>query len=121
MDTNSSTGKPYDLTMINAMCDGNTQFLEKLLLVFADNIVKDTQEMKVAASAGNWTEVAQLAHKMKSSLGHFKVDSLKDTIRGLEHPGNTDVNTLNTYVADFENVINAVITNLKQEFPQVFN
>jgi HPt (histidine-containing phosphotransfer) domain-containing protein len=121
MDNNNGNGKPYDLTMINAMCDGNTPFLEKLLQVFVDNIAQDTRAIKEAAGEGNWAEVGQLAHKMKSSLAHFKVDSLKDTIRGLEHPGNTDTQTLNTYVADFEIVINDVLTNLKQEFPAVFN
>jgi len=116
-----TNSKPYDLTTILAICDNNQPFLEKLLVVFADNVALDMQTLKQAASAGNWYEVGQLAHKMKSSLTHFGVNSLKDTISKLEHYGNSDAATLNLLVAEFDSVVSEVLVQLKQEFPTVLN
>lgn len=121
METTGTTNKPYDLTAIKAMCDNNISFLNKLLVVFTDNLAIDLNAMKEAASVNNWPEVGQMAHKMKSSLMHFGVVSLKDTIAGLEHYGNSSEQALNGLVIEFESVVNSVIIHLKQEFPDVFN
>jgi len=117
----SSTEKLYDLTTIHAISDKNPQFLEKLLLVFADNVSADIKLLKEAAADGNWGEVSSLAHKMKPSLHHFGVNSLKDVILSLEHPKNFDLSHFTFLVAELDHVISEVLLGLKNDFPHLFN
>jgi HPt (histidine-containing phosphotransfer) domain-containing protein len=121
MDTNKNAGKPYDLSSIFAISEDNPGFLAKLILVFSDNISNDILLINEAAKAGRWEEVGQLAHKMKPSLKHFGVSSLVDVIANLEHQTNTDPQHLNSLVNELNNVLNAVLSGLRNEFPEVFN
>jgi len=116
-----SYNKPYDLAMIYAISDNNQEFFEQLISVFADTISKDNELLKETAVKGDWREVGQLAHKMKSSIGHFQVDVLKDTILQLEHYQNSSPDQLNAHVRELDRVINEVLANLKAEFPEIFN
>jgi hypothetical protein len=117
----SSTDKLYDLTTIYAISDNNPQFLEKLLLIFADNVNSDLQLLKQAANAGDWHEVGQLAHKMKPSLNHFGVTCVKDVILGLEHSENYEYRHITFLISELERVISEVLLGLKTEFPVIFN
>ena len=116
-----STNKPYDLAMIYAISDNNKEFFEQLISVFADTISKDNELLKETAAKGDWREVGQLAHKMKSSTAHFQVDAVKDTILQLEHYQNSNPAELNAHVQELDRVINDVLSNLKAEFPEIFN
>lgn len=117
----SSTEKLYDLTTIYAISDKNPQFLEKLLQVFADNVAADLKQLNAAADEGNWEEVSSLAHKMKPSLNHFGVNSLKDVVLSLEHPGNFNLNHFTSLVSELDRVVKEVLSGLKNDFPNVFN
>jgi HPt (histidine-containing phosphotransfer) domain-containing protein len=115
------TDKPYDLTTIHAISDNNPEFLNQLLIVFTDTVSKDINTLKQAADNNNWTEVGQVAHKIKPSLSHFGVTSLTDTIRGLEHNSGGDPQNLRLLVDKIVAVMEQVIAGLKHEFPDVFN
>jgi HPt (histidine-containing phosphotransfer) domain-containing protein len=121
MDTNENAGKPYDLTSIFAITEDNPGFLTKLILVFTDNISNDILLINEAAKAGKWEEVGQLAHKMKPSLKHFGVTSLVEVIADLEHQTSANAQHLTSLVNELNTVLNAVISGLKSEFPEVFN
>jgi len=111
--------KPYDLTTIYAISDGNTEFLNQLLVVFTDSLGLDINIMKQAAANNNWTEVGQIAHKIKPSLSHFEITSVADAIRGLEHNNGSDPENLSLLVNKLTTVLEAVIAGLKNEFPDV--
>lgn len=115
-----SANKPYDLTTIYAISDNNPEFLEKLLIVFTNAVSADIIALKAAADSNNWPEVGQLAHKIKPSLSHFGITSLTDVIRGLEHNTGTDTAYLKAMVNQLDNVMDNVLTGLKEEFPAVF-
>lgn len=115
----SYDNKPYDLTEIKAMCDDNTSFLERLVAVFVETLQTELNNVKQSAAAGDWETVGKAAHKIKPSLIHFSITSLKEPVAGLEHYQNTDTAQLNAWVAKLEEVINDVLVNLKQEFPNV--
>jgi HPt (histidine-containing phosphotransfer) domain-containing protein len=121
MDTNNTNNKPYDLTTIYAISDDNAEFLEQLLIVFTDTVSQDVSSIKIAAAENNWGEVAQLAHKIKPSLTHFGINSLKEVINGLEHYQNSNQESLKAMVNLLDVVMNDVLTNLRAEFPVVFN
>lgn len=121
MDTGNTNNKPYDLTTIYAISDNNAEFLKQLLIVFTDTVSHDISAIKIAAEANNWAEVGQLAHKIKPSLSHFSINSLKEVINGLEHHQNANQESLKAMVNLLDVVMNDVLTNLKAEFPDVFN
>ena len=111
--------KPYDLTEIKAMCDENIPFLEKLVAVFMETLRTELANVKQGAAEGNWEMVGRAAHKIKPSLIHFCVTSLKDVIFQLEHYENSTPQQLNALVITLESVLNDVLVNLKEEFPNV--
>ncbi|MGN6178286.1 MAG: Hpt domain-containing protein [Mucilaginibacter sp.] len=113
---NSDGSKPYDLTDIKAMCDDNISFLEKLVAVFMETISVELATIQEGAAAGNWEMVSKAAHKIKPSLIHFGVTSLKDVVLELEHYQNSDPAHLKALVAQLVEVINDVLVNLKAEF-----
>lgn len=116
---NSNDNKPYDLTEIKAMCDDNIAFLEKLVAVFMETLKAELANVKEGAATGNWDMVGKAAHKIKPSLIHFSITSLKDVISGLEHHESSNPEHLQTLVAKLEEVITDVLVNLKAEFPGV--
>lgn len=109
--------KPYDLTEIKAMCDDNIPFLEKLVAVFMETLRTELVNVKQGAAEGNWETAGKAAHKIKPSLIHFHITSLKDVIFGLEHYENSDPAHLRSLVTRLEEVINDVLVNLQTEFP----
>ena len=111
--------KPYDLTTIYAISDGNTEFLNQLLVVFTDSVGQDLNIMKQAAANSNWVEVGQVAHKIKPSLSHFGITSLVEVIRGLEHNNGGDPQTLMMLTNKLIAVMDEVLAGLKSEFPDV--
>jgi HPt (histidine-containing phosphotransfer) domain-containing protein len=113
----NNTDKPYDLTEIKAMCDDNISFLERLVAVFMETLKTELANVKQGAAEGDWDMVGKAAHKIKPSLIHFSITSLKETISGLEHYENSDAAHLKTLVAKLEEVITDVLINLKAEFP----
>lgn len=117
----SSAEKLYDLTTIYAISDRNPQFLEKLLVVFVDNLSSDLRMLNSAADEGNWEEVSSIAHKMKPSLIHFGVNSVKEVVLSLEHPGNFNLNHFVSLISDLDAVVNEVLTGIKSDFPAIFN
>ena len=116
----SSAEKLYDLTSIYAISDKNPQFLEKLLKVFTENLAADLSMLNAAADEGNWEHVSSIAHKMKPSLIHFGVISLKGVMLDLEHPRNFNQNHFIALVSELDRVVNEVLYGLKSDFPQVF-
>jgi two-component system, sensor histidine kinase len=109
--------KPYDLTEIKAMCDDNIPFLEKLVAVFMETLRTELANVKQGAATGDWEMVGKSAHKIKPSLVHFSITSLKEVIYGLEHYENSDPAHLRSLVDKLEEVINDVLVNLQAEFP----
>jgi HPt (histidine-containing phosphotransfer) domain-containing protein len=113
--------RPYDLTMIRAICENNPDFFGQLIQVFADTTAKDNELLKETAAKGDWREAGQLVHKMKSSINHFQVASLKDVISKLEYYQNSSPEELHLQVLEFDRIINSVLSNLKEEFPEILN
>jgi HPt (histidine-containing phosphotransfer) domain-containing protein len=89
-------------------------------LVFSENVANDLELLNEASGVGNWEEVSQLAHKMKTSLGHFGVTSLKEVMLSLEHPQSFNLNQFDYFIAELNRVISEVLAGLRAEFPEVF-
>jgi CheY-like chemotaxis protein len=76
--------KLYDLTHLHSMCRGNEAFFNKMLKVFIDTVPTAVVSLETAMLRQDWTNVAEMAHKLKTSFDTMRVASLKPVIRKLE-------------------------------------
>jgi len=74
----------FDLTSLRQMVHDNQTYLLRLLDVFLAETPQVLGEMLAAAAAGQWQEVASLAHRLKPSFKLLHVDSLSAAIGCLE-------------------------------------
>lgn len=82
--TASASEKLYDLTHLHSMCRGNEAFFNKMLKVFIDTVPTSVVSLETAMLRQDWTNVAEMAHKLKTSFDTMRVASLKPVIRKLE-------------------------------------
>ncbi|MEO6150496.1 MAG: PAS domain S-box protein [Mucilaginibacter sp.] len=116
--TMSNEKKLYDLTMIETISKNNTEFVNKMLVMFCDVTVQDLEKLKDAANRDDWETVGQLAHKLKSTVGNMGVDALKGVLQSLEAKNSNDPLKI---VAELEHTLNAVNTQIKADHPEAFN
>jgi signal transduction histidine kinase/DNA-binding NarL/FixJ family response regulator len=80
----SAHEKLYDLTHLHSMCRGNEAFFNKMLKVFIDTVPTSVVSLETAMLRQDWSNVAEMAHKLKTSFDTMRVSSLKPVIRKLE-------------------------------------
>lgn len=112
------TEKLYDLTELEKMVGGNTEFLASLASIYLDTVPLNSKEMMQAAASGDWLAVSKLAHKMKPTIDSMNIVSITADIRTLEtKAGNkTDTDKLKNLAVKVDRVINAVAEQLKDEY-----
>lgn len=76
--------KLYDLSHLHSMCRGNEAFFNKMLKVFIDTVPGSVVSLETAMLRQDWGNVAEMAHKLKTSFDTMRVASLKPVIRKLE-------------------------------------
>jgi len=76
--------KLYDLTHLHSMCRGNEAFFNKMLQVFIDTVPASVVSLETAMLRQDWPNVAEMAHKLKTSFDTMRVSRLKPLIRKLE-------------------------------------
>ena len=76
--------KLYDLAHLHSMCRGNEAFFNKMLKVFIDTVPHSVVSLEKAMLQQDWNNVAEMAHKLKTSFDTMRVVSLKPVIRKLE-------------------------------------
>lgn len=108
--------KLYNISMIEAIGKSNPAFVEKMIVMFVDFVGKDFEKIKDAASKNNWTEVAQIAHKLKSTFGNMGVTSLVPYVTDLE----TQTGEPNALVTALDAGLEKVLAQLKQDYSHLF-
>ncbi|WP_331146215.1 ATP-binding protein [Hymenobacter sp.] len=58
-------GKAYDLTHLQELAQGRTVFVERFIRSFLANIPTNVQQLRTAAAAADWREVARVVHHIK--------------------------------------------------------
>ncbi len=85
MNTRPENMKLYDLTLVNEIARGNTEFVKNLCRVFINSTPPALEEMQVKAGDHNWEEVNKLAHKLKSTIDTLNIKEGKLLIREIEN------------------------------------
>lgn len=108
--------KLYNISMIESIGKNNPAFVDKMIVMFVDIISKDFDTLKGAAADNNWDEVAQIAHKMKSTFGNMGVTSLLQQIRDLESRAENPRESVEV----LEKELTLVLAQLKGDYPVLF-
>ena len=73
-----------DLTFLYEIADGSNEFIVESITMFIDQSPDILQELGNAIVAGNWTEAALAAHKIKANLGFFGMLNSQSLIQQIE-------------------------------------
>lgn len=112
------TEKLYDLTILEEITDGDTEFIISLAGIYLDTIPLNSQQMVQAAEAKDWLTVSKIAHKIKPTIDSMNIMSISSDIRTLETDGKNKVNTgiLGKIAVKVDTVINIVAQQLKYDY-----
>jgi HPt (histidine-containing phosphotransfer) domain-containing protein len=108
--------KPYNLEVVKSITGDSHDFLEKLISVFISTISADLQSLKEKAKQGDWSTVASIAHKIKSPLSQFGIDT-GSAVENLEIQEGFSADELHLFADRLDALLNEVIIHLKREFP----
>ncbi|HEX6915926.1 MAG TPA: response regulator, partial [Chitinophagaceae bacterium] len=113
-----TTGKLYDLSLVNELARGNQEFIVNLAKIFIETVPPTAAEMVNACEQKKWEQVGKLAHKLKSTIDTMCISSLKDDIRVIEKNGKDQKNleSIPSLVEKTSSVISSVTAQLKAEF-----
>ncbi|PJJ79031.1 PAS domain-containing hybrid sensor histidine kinase/response regulator [Mucilaginibacter auburnensis] len=106
----------YSIAMIEAIGKNNPAFIDKMIVMFVDFVVKDFDKLKEAASQNNWKEVGQIAHKLKSTFGNMGVTSLVPYVIELE----SQAGEPNQLIEKLDNGLAKVFKQMKADYPDLF-
>lgn len=81
---NPNAGTLYDLTSLENMARGDTQFIQTMLQIFIGLAQETVDKMDMALASRDLVTIQRTAHKIKPSLDQLGVDSLYELIRKLE-------------------------------------
>ena len=108
--------KLYSTSMIDSIGKNNSAFTSKMIVMFAEIISQDFNSLKLEAAKGNWTEVSQLAHRMKSTFGNMGENSVLGYIKALE----TGTSNSLAVVVQLEQELDKVLIQIKTDYPHLF-
>ncbi len=112
----TSNGLLYDLSMMQAVSNGNTDFVRDIINLFLETIPEDLKALVAAGEVSAWNDIARIAHKLKSAVEHMGIHSLADTIRRLERvtDEHADLQQVPALIARVNDTMTAVFTQLKE-------
>ncbi|MEM9888091.1 MAG: response regulator [Bacteroidota bacterium] len=104
----------YDLSKLKEMSRGNKKFIQKMLRLFIELTPKSIENLSNALKANDLVSIKKIAHKLKPSIDHLNISSIKTAIRSLEsdsisHQSRTELGDL----------VHFVITTLEQSIAQI--
>lgn len=112
METQSSE-QDFDLSFLEEIADGNKEFLVESIDMFLVQTPEIFGQISQAIAAKDWVTTASLAHKVKSNLGFFGMDRIKNEMQEIEinaKGGGTDP----MLAAKFESTKKAVLKTVEQ-------
>jgi CheY-like chemotaxis protein len=116
-NTNASE-QLYNLSLVNDLAEGNTDFVKSLVQIFIDTIPPTSKEMLAYIEQAEWEQAGKLAHKLKSTIDTMQVVSIKEDIRFIELNGKnkTNIDQIPSIANKVDAVITTTTTQLKAEF-----
>ena len=79
-----SESKNYNLSSLNDLVEGSDEAINKMIIAFLDSTPKVLEDIQGCFTESDYQRLANLSHKLKSSIDIFGIDDLKEDIRKLE-------------------------------------
>ncbi|MBD2767542.1 response regulator [Hymenobacter sp. BT664] len=73
----------YNLAEVHEMADGDQAFVERMVRSFLLHMPPIVHQLQTAAAAGQWTQVAKLAHHIKPNLIQFGIADVEQALQQL--------------------------------------
>lgn len=87
------TTKIYSRDKLSQMMDQNKEEVNELMKIFVSMVPAMLQEMQDAVKGEDWSRCSDLAHKLKSSMRLWAIDSLDEDVLYIETNGLNAENT----------------------------
>lgn len=84
---------PISLHYLKDLSGGDTAFEIEMLTIYASEVEKDAENLSIALHELHWNNIAQLVHKLKSSVSLVGLEALITTLNDVE----TAIKTTGTF------------------------
>lgn len=81
-----------DLSYLNEVSSGNSEFIIEMIDIFMQQTPVYVQQLTDAIAKKDWTAIAQVAHKIKPTLGFMGIDSARDIMVQIENDARNQEN-----------------------------
>ncbi|MEY4521463.1 MAG: hypothetical protein RIT10_648 [Bacteroidota bacterium] len=109
----------YSLEQIEAISNGDKDFIQSIVELFIDNASSCLLEMKKGVTSKDAAKVKFYAHQIKPSIDLFEIKDAKELVRILENESlyeSVDFDQLACNLAKFSEIVNAILLLLKNRF-----
>ena len=118
-ETTQMNDKAYtfiNLGYMDMMSDGDNDMKKIMLEMLLEEIPIELQKMRDQIGPANWTEMASISHKMKSTLAFVGNDTMTNANKEIEHISKDQVDTDNipALIDTLDNTYANVVTELKK-------
>jgi HPt (histidine-containing phosphotransfer) domain-containing protein len=109
--------KLYDFSFLKNVESSDDEFIQSLKEIFIQSIPPSAKKMVKACEDGQWEQVGQIAHKLKSSIDTLNILSLKEPIRHIEECAKykKSLNTLHAEVVKVNDILSLAVKQMQQE------
>jgi HPt (histidine-containing phosphotransfer) domain-containing protein len=114
--TENTDEKLYDLCMIEHLCRGKKEKVNKMVMLFIDDIPKTVSLIKLAYEQSDFATIKNLAHKIKPTLSYYAVVKLEKDMKQIEKLALEGQKTeeLGLKINKLESVIHQIVDDMKK-------
>jgi len=76
--------KSYSLKKLNEIGQGDQEFINGMLVTFLENVTGALEKIKHLRLDENWTEIAEIAHKLASNFAYLESKKLQAIASDIE-------------------------------------
>ncbi|MDQ3292174.1 MAG: PAS domain S-box protein [Bacteroidota bacterium] len=108
----------YSLELVQKLAKGDLSFTQQMVSMFVTIIPEAIQNMQAHVAAEDWYQLGQVAHSIKPAIDTLMITSIREKVVKVETDGKNAQNVadLPQLVSDISSTLQAVITDLKEEF-----
>ncbi len=110
--------KLFSTEAISAMLDNDEKEIKELAVMFVEFVPAMMRDLQNAIDSQDWPEAGKQAHKLKSTLKIWQIESLLDAILFIEMKGKVEEDTeeIKQQNQKVQEVLLRVIEQVKEEF-----
>jgi HPt (histidine-containing phosphotransfer) domain-containing protein len=108
----------YELSRLEAIAEGDQEFMIKVLKVFVIEVTEDLIRMRVAFQQNNLLELSKLAHKIKPSLVLIGIEGASESCLQIEKNKLDPIplELLNFHLVQVETAVMEVVLALQLDY-----